>query len=354
MAIDLKEALAGADENPARVFSRMLKLSRGLFTLRYLAAEDDRQPPCIGIQTGPYRGQDVTIIGGPDAERGFLCKPGDAAVVVSQGDAIIVVTTFVGEHARSDGVKLKLDQIDRLTPRDGELLRTAVPGRGGVAGQDRGLPIFLSGYIAGIGAVSLKAGKRLGEARSGHAIEGFAIHWPRRPVGVDLAYGCTALAGSTATETLTGDLAGSRGEGGAISGLFIRLIGEKAGRYSLNAEALFADGSRVVSSSQALAARAGDGAAPLVALSVAVHRPRQLAGTLSTPGQEVSLEHQASLENATSLEHEVSPGQSAATNAIMDTSQSGDLRARRAVGIRPGRIRLFRGMQRLPTPEAAE
>ncbi|CAH1658367.1 conserved hypothetical protein [Hyphomicrobiales bacterium] len=358
MAIDLKDTLPGVDDGPARVFSRMIKLSRGLFALRYLAAEDGRQPPAIGVQTGPRSRKALTIVGGPDSEEGFLSKPGDAAVLVSQGDAIIVVTTYVGKHAISDGVKLKLDQIDRLNARDSELLRMAGPQRVKVIPQERRVPVFLSGHIQGIGALSLKAGQWLGEARSSHGIEGFAIHWPRRPVGVDIAYGCAAVGGSLTGETLTGDFVGARGTGGAVESLFVRLVGEKAGQFALDAEAVFADGRHVVSSSQALEARAGAGSAPLVALSVAVLGSLQLGarealGARHEAGllQETGLPREARLEQKEGLEQEA-PEPTA--NSIMGTSQTGDQRGRRNVGIRPGRIRLFRGMQRLPAPEVAE
>ncbi|MBX3539698.1 MAG: hypothetical protein KF735_18810 [Chelatococcus sp.] len=352
MAIDLKEALPSVAEGPARVFSRMIKLSRGLFALRYLAADDDRQPPAIGVQTGPRSREALTIVGGPDSEEGFLCKPGDAAVLVSQGDAIIVVTTYVGRHALSDGVKLKLDQIDRLSARDSELVRAARPQRAKAVPRDRRAPVFLSGHVEGIGALSLKAGERLGEAGSSHVIEGFAIHWPRRPVGVDIAYGCADVGGSLAVETLTGDFVGTRGKGGAIGGLFVRLVGERAGQFALDAEAVFAGGRRVVSSSQALEALVEEEAAPLVALSVAVLGTLQRETSSALEARlDVSSSQDTGLIQAASLDQEAT---ALTANSIMGTSQTGDQRGRRNVGIRPGRIRLFRGMQRLPAPEAAE
>ncbi|MBS7697987.1 MULTISPECIES: hypothetical protein [unclassified Chelatococcus] len=350
MTIDLKETVAGVDAEPARVFSRMIKLSRGLFALRYLAADDDRKPPAIGVQTGPGSRGTLTIIGGPDSEEGFLLKPGDAAVLVSRGASLIVVTTYVRQHALSDGVKLKLDQIDRLNARDSELLRAASPHRAKAVHQERRMPVSLSGHIEGIGTLSLKAGQRLGELGSGKAIEEFAIHWPRRPVGVDIAYGCAAVGGGLAAETLTGDFVGARGAGGAIGSLFVRLVGERAGEFTLDAEAVFADGRRVVSTSQGVEAE--EGPAPLVALSVAVLGPLQLdaRGTLEAR-DEAGLGQGMDLPQETSL----SIGASDMTaNSIMGTSQTGDQRGRRNVGIRPGRIRLFRGMQRLAVPEAAE
>lgn len=319
-------ASAITDHGSSRVFSRMIKLSRGMFTLRYLAADDARHPPCIGVQLGPDAGGIVQVIGAPGAEPGFLRKPGNAVVLLSGGDAVVVVTTFVGGRALADGVKLKLDQVDCITSRDGQFLGNAEAGRAAAAQRRPAIPIFLSGHVEGHGDLSLAAGARLGDAETGCRIEGFAIHWPKRPHGVDIAYSCFGTGDVPPEETLTGDFVGSRGEGRGITGVFARLIGEKAARFTLEAEAVFSDGTRIQSSAGGLTARAIEADAGLVALSVAVrHRQPSTQGEEPTGGDPPK-----------------------ADNAVMESAQAGEARLRRAVGIRLGRIRLFRGLSRVP------
>lgn len=236
----------GSKSHASRVFARVMPVTRGLYALRYLAADDVAEVPRITVTFAPDT-QGVDLFWGPNTTGQVLREPGDAVVISSEADASIVVTIFVNGAAKEDRVKLKLDRLDRITDADQSLIQKLEERPASVREiQDDILPVYLSGHIAQRGSVVATSGKWLGTRGSGSGrIEGFTVHWPGRPIGVDIGYDCIVSDYGAIPETLTGDFAGARQRGLPITSVSFRLRDEKASQYELHLEAAFDDGSVV-------------------------------------------------------------------------------------------------------------
>lgn len=325
------------NEDLNRVFARAMPVPRGLFALRYLAADDERNPPRVSVHIGPDVTGNVSLLFGPGAEDGVMRRPGDAVVVSASGDAVIVVTIFVGEYALSDGVKLKIDQLDKVSSRDDQLVRASAEQKKKPTDHSEEMPIYLSGHIQRRGDVSLAAGEWLGGRSSRQRIEGFAVHWPRRPMGVDIEYDCSVSGQGRMPEALTGGFVGTRARAMSIDGISLRLIGENAASYKLQAEAVFTDGTIIRSAAAELVAAPKDPDATLVGLSVHVHKA--VADIGKAPAVKVS---DASVGG--SFDHQLA-------DSVPEMKDTG---AKTAVGLRSERVRVFRGARSFANRHAAE
>ncbi|MFD2252730.1 hypothetical protein FHS82_004154 [Pseudochelatococcus lubricantis] len=264
-------ATAGSSRAGGRVYARAMPVSRGLYALRYIAAEDGGVPPKVVASFAPDSDPGARLFYGPDNADGVLRAPGDALVVSVASDSVVVVTIFVEGAARNDGVKLKLDRLDRVTDRDESALRQSA---GREAGASEALPVFMSGHIAYRGDVTTRTGEWLGEPSAQEDIEGFSVHWPRRPIGVDIGYGCEVAGLGEVPETLTGDFVGTRKRMLPVVSISFRLRDEKAEQFDLELEAAFRDGSLVKVSGREVSARARDGVSPLVGVRLLVRKLR--------------------------------------------------------------------------------
>lgn len=238
----------------SRVFARVMPVTRGLYALRYLSADDAAEVPRITVTFAPDT-QGVQTFWGPNTTGGVLREPGDAVVISSEADASIVVTIFVNGAAKEDRVKLKLDRLDRISDADQSLIQKLEEKPVSASEvQDDILPVYLSGHVAHRGDVVATSGKWLGARGGSGRIEGFTVHWPGRPIGVDIGYDCVVSDYGAIPETLTGDFAGARQRGLPITSVSFRLRDEKASQYELHLEAAFDDGSVVRATGQEVTA----------------------------------------------------------------------------------------------------
>lgn len=244
----------GGKSQASRVFARVMPVTRGLYALRYLSAGDIAETPLITVTFAPDT-EGVELFWGPGTTARVLRQPGDAVVISSEADASIVVTIFINGAAKEDRVKLKLDRLDRISDADQSLIRKLDEKPANVSEvKDDILPVYLSGHIAQRGDVVATSGKWLGTRGGPGRIEGFTVHWPGRPIGVDISYDCVVSDYGAIAETLTGDFAGSRQRGLPITSVSFRLRDEKASQYELHLEAAFSDGSVVRTTGQEVTA----------------------------------------------------------------------------------------------------
>lgn len=275
---------AGALGGVGRAVAKVMPLGRGLFVLRYVSSGAASVVPRVAINFAP----DVEVgqfIWAPDISGGVLRKIGDAVVILSPADSSLVVTIFLEGEAREDAVKLRLERLDQLSKADRVLLGET-EGLGSVVNSSEGdfLPVYLSGHLSHRGDVMMPSGQWLGGKGAQEQIEGFTVHWPRRPIGVDIGYGCTVAGLGRVPETLTGDYAGTRRRGVPVTSLFLHLRDEKADQYELFLDASFSDGTSVKVSGQKVTARGQDPSSFLVGVCVLVRgKPVvQMGGSLAS------------------------------------------------------------------------
>lgn len=106
--------------------------------------------------------------------------------------------------------------------------------------------VHLSGHVEMVGDTEKKPGEWIGKRTGGARVEGFAIHWPDKPDGVELVYGCTVEGMSKAPNSVTGGFVGTRQRAAAIKALWIDLKGDMRDHYQLNYVAAFSKSGTLV------------------------------------------------------------------------------------------------------------
>jgi len=211
---------------------RVAYIDRGLFLIRYAAAEDEAWPPKVTVSVDSKHENDILLVLHPDHTDGTLTEPGSCLVVMAtqSGNLMVEVTP-----SRRDGSAAATIKIEPLTQGKAQATpETAAPT---VAGGG----IRLLGHVAGIGDVFAGADEWLGGPSAPSRIEGIAIEWPDKPSGLILRYAVkTAKPQVTSGQMVEiGSYAGTRGYALPIVSVLLELLGPGAANYEICAEAIF-------------------------------------------------------------------------------------------------------------------
>jgi len=214
---------------------RTIRVSQGLFVLRYVASKAGLNAPSLSVEARP--GSGVNLISPNDELPARLISPGDGMVVRATSDAFINVTVTPSHRNGSCDAELVLERVSTtLRPVSGQAPAVvAAPPRS--AGE-----IDILAHVARRGDVLAKGGAWICGPDLPMAIEGIEIRWPNRPDGVELVGRATINARGvlrSLPEQSAGTFLGTRGKAAPIAGLSLMLKGPAAGDYTLRCEALF-------------------------------------------------------------------------------------------------------------------
>src|SRR5215467_5720022 len=109
----------------ARVEQRKIAtIDRGLFLVRYAAAEDEVRPPKVKVSVDPSRDNDILLVLHPDHADATLSQPGSCVVVMATrpGELIVEVTP-----SRRNGSSAATVKIEPLTRGAAEPSQTSEP-----------------------------------------------------------------------------------------------------------------------------------------------------------------------------------------------------------------------------------
>jgi hypothetical protein len=244
-----------------------IALNRGLFLVRYTAAEDQAQPPWVRVSPDLVSANDIDILLHPDHREAVLWQPDTCLVVRALAASKLCVEVVPRRASGSVAATVRIEALNQGTP----LIDNKV-------GND----IFQSGdlrilaHVAGIGDVTVNANEWLAGPASPSRIEGLCIDWPDKPTGLEIGYAVkTAKPHSVSSQKLgLGSFAGTRGKAMPIVGLMLELGGSAAADFQLIVEAIFLGapakritGKRVVTSGPT-------GREPLVGLRIGVENLR--------------------------------------------------------------------------------
>jgi hypothetical protein len=241
-----EESLMNQMEDSAFSFkTRLLTLEPGMYILRYASQLPDTEVCLISLQQAPLGRGTVDFFPGETVVRNTLAKLGDCIVArVKNGSGTLLVTEY---QSKANGVIRTVDlRIDRIDSSAGIMrVETAKV----VANTHSSSPKFIKkesahplalpliGYLECQGDVS--SNEWLGDPGQDSSIKGFAILWPNKPQGVDIAYSCK-LSGVAQPTVLSGQFVGSRQKPKAlISAITLALVGPKREEFSLDAQVVF-------------------------------------------------------------------------------------------------------------------
>lgn len=246
--------------------SRVLPLETGMYIVRYASDLPAGQEVFITLQQAPLGKGSVDFFPAEGVSRNTLAKLGDCVIVRVKGDiGALLVTEYHMAANAIRSVNLRVDRIDTSAaimrepqqpaiaaeqqPQPKPRASIAAPAAQPTSQQPQamaangatappGVPLRLEGHIERRGDVAVEAGWWLGNPDSTARLEGFTIHWPSKPEGVDLAYSCQVLGGRQPA-AMSGSFIGTRRRAAGITAITFGLIGPKQKQFQLAGQVVF-------------------------------------------------------------------------------------------------------------------
>jgi hypothetical protein len=241
----------------ARVEQRKIaNVDRGLFLVRYAAAEDEVGPPKVRVSVDPSRDNDILLILHPDHADATLSQPGSCLVVMATRPGELIVEVTPSQRNGSSAATVKIEPLTQGAAEPSQAWEPTFAGSG----------LRVLGHVAGIGDVFVGAQEWLAGPSAPSRIEGLAIEWPDKPRDVTLRYAVTtakANAGSGRIMEL-GTYAGTRGRALPIVSVALDLTGPGASRFEICAEAIFLGSPQVRATGRRAVLAGPTGREPLV------------------------------------------------------------------------------------------
>jgi len=248
-------------------------IDRGLFVIRYAAADDEQRPPTIRILPSPAARKNIQLILHPDFDEAILLHP-DSCLVVRTAKPGVLAVEVTASHA--GGSTAATVRIEPLTQDKGEL--PVLPASDRVSlpyDSPPGLPqpydlddLRILGHVSGTGDILVNAGEWLAGPSAPSRIEGLSITWPGKPTNLNIDYAVkTATPQPTSGRKVgLGAFAGSRGKAMPIIGLMVEMSGADALGFRLFVEAIFLGGPVITLTGKRIVASGPTGREPLVGL----------------------------------------------------------------------------------------
>ncbi|MBO6757303.1 MAG: hypothetical protein JJ902_13310 [Roseibium sp.] len=206
-----------------------MRLKAGFYALRSFCEGGDGPVITIGYAPSADTGE-AHVMGTRRGGQVILDAHCTMALVHVEGEeANLELAVFLPDGYPEKAVRIDVERLESDT-------KMAAPVTMAPAGE----LVHLSGHVEMVGDTETRPGQWLG-ARSGEArIEGFAIHWPKRPLNVDLSYGCIVMGLGKSPNSLTGGFVGTRRRAAPITSVWVDLKGDDADKYDLAINAVFA------------------------------------------------------------------------------------------------------------------
>lgn len=219
--------------------SRALRVSKGLFVLRYISSKADSDAPSVAVTAKPGSGVDVITPEG--SVTGFLGSPGEAVVVRVSRDSFLSVNILPLRSGGSQDAHLQFERISSSPTPDfcENVAQHAFADKSPLPTISPNLEIVA--HVAMRGDMVVPAGEWICGPQLPMAIEGIKLNWYNKPSGVDIiTSGAIMSRGRVVlTPAGTGVFVGTRGKSAPLVGLGLALTGPLAEAYTLICEAFF-------------------------------------------------------------------------------------------------------------------
>lgn len=275
----------------ARVERRKIAdIDRGLFLVRYAAAEDKVRPPTVTVKADPMRKTDVSIWGHtfwfmeevfvvlhPNHSNAVLSQPGSGLVVRATNPTQIIVEVTPSQQDGSSAATVKIAPLTQ----GAAISMPETAAKGAVACNG----IRILGHVAGIGDVFVGADEWLAGPSAPSRIEGIAIEWPGKPNDLYIRYSVKTAKPRTGSDVMMdpGNYAGTRGRALPVVGVSVEISGPGVSRYEISAEAIFLGSSRLSAKGKRVAFAGPTGREPLVGFRLRVEELNKTSQPAPSP-----------------------------------------------------------------------
>jgi hypothetical protein len=244
---------------------KTVEITRGLFLVRYAAAEDEGRPPIVKVTPEPASEKNITFVLHPDHKEAVLWQPDACLVVRARTLAKLSVEV---SPVQENGPMAATVRIEPLNQGRETSVSTQRSGQGGLSidwGDFRVL-----GHIAGIGDVIVNAGEWLAGPSAPSRIEGISMAWPSKSDDLEIRYSVNTARPQTgsARSMALGSFAGTRGKALPIVGLTLEMSGPDAANAQFTVEALFLGSPVMTATGKVIVLSGPTGREPMVGLRV--------------------------------------------------------------------------------------
>ena len=236
---------------PELVFDRdsSLLVAPGLYVLRYASSGDEGDPPTAVVLPSRESEGDIEIISGPGCAPGRLEQPGSALFIRATDHGKLQIGVRRQGATGSLDAAFKLESVGSLSagskqtqggrPLHAEDETAASPVGAATDSRPISNALFLA-HISRRGDIWVTPGQWAAGPDAPGRIEGLELR-PLETAGVH--FELQVLASNKGADwsgwVHAGAFAGSRGQNRALAGVRLRLTGDQAHRFIVDAEALF-------------------------------------------------------------------------------------------------------------------
>jgi hypothetical protein len=268
---------------------KVVNLDRGLFFVNYRSAEDSLSPPHVTVAPAAGHERRMEIILHPDATEPTLWEPNSSLVVRVNTPGTLQVQVQPMRLGGSQAAVVRIEPIQsgrtHLVAAQSEELGSHMEDLGShMNATMEGLKVL--GHVAGRGDVIVGPNAWIAGPTAPSRVEGVALEWPEKPVGLDIRYAVQFANGQAGSGRMVplGAYAGTRGRALPITGVVLEMSGTDELEFVaeagfLNAPTLRAVGKRVVLSGPT-------NREPLVGIRIGIERiaaPEQVVAAPAKP-----------------------------------------------------------------------
>ena len=256
-------------------------INRGLFVVRYAAAEDKIQPPKVTVAPDRASSQYISFLLHPDHKEAVLWQPDSSLVVRAIAAAKLSVEVTPTQERGSAAATVKIEPLNQ-----GQALPLYTREKTRKRSRSAAGNIRILGHLSGIGDVHVNANEWMAGPAKPLRIEGISIDWPEKPQDLEIHYAIrTAKPEMVSGRKMhLGSFAGTRGKAMPIVAVALEMSGQGAAKFQFVLEAIFLGSPTLRVAGKHVVASGPTGREPLVGLRLAIEK----VDAVSQPQPEVS------------------------------------------------------------------
>lgn len=252
---------------------KFVKFNRGLYVLRYMAAEDNVCPPKIEVLVDGGNNS-IELFLHPDSRETVLWEPGASLVVCAESSGELEVHVIATKAGGSTAATLRVEPLTQGDPKPGlgNPRGSAISDRGNDQGHTSSFRVL--GHVAQIGDVCVNSHDWIAGPSAPARIEGISFEWLEKPENIGIMYSVKLPNQHPPSGEMMrlGEYAGTRRRALPIVGLVLEMTGPGAPKYQFVVEAIFLGSSIMRTTGQQVALAGPTGQEPLVGLRVGIEQ----------------------------------------------------------------------------------
>jgi hypothetical protein len=244
-------------------------INRGLFVVRYAAAEDKILPPKVTVAPDHASSQNISFLLHPDHNEAVLWQPDSSLVVRATAAGKLSVEVTPTQEGGSAAATVKIEPLNQGQAKPLYIREKAQKHLRSDAGNIR-----ILGHLSGIGDVHVSANEWIAGPSMPLRIEGISIDWPEKPQDLEIHYAIRTAEPEMVSgrKMHLGSFAGTRGKAMPIVAVALEMSGRGATNFQFVVEAIFLASPAMRIAGKHVVASGPTGREPLVGLRLGVEK----------------------------------------------------------------------------------